>query len=98
MADDLALGYSVVVDLMRDCLYKHHHLYADLCSSILLVSLLNDNTYYCATIRPNKKIVLKDIMEGRLMRGDNLKPSAEGQNRCLLSMHMWLYQGCFDAR
>lgn len=72
---ELSLTYSVVINLMKGYLLSHHHLYADnLLSSISLASdLLHADTYFCGTIRLNRKDFPRTITNGKLTKGENIK-------------------------
>ena len=56
------LGYKVVMELVKDHLYKNHHVYADnYFTSIQLASdLLDKDTYMCGTINKNRAGIIKN--------------------------------------
>ncbi len=67
---EVGLAYSVVMNLMKGYLLSRQHLYTDnFFSSICLASdLLQDDTYLCGIIRPNRKDFPRAITNGKLAR------------------------------
>ncbi|KAL2091670.1 hypothetical protein ACEWY4_013933 [Coilia grayii] len=78
------LAHRIVMHLLRGYLGQHYHVYADnFFSSIPLVrDLLDNNTYYCGTIRKNSKGFPKQILEPKLTMGESRKVGRDGMMVC----------------
>ncbi len=69
------LGYTVVMNLMRNFLLSNHHVYADnFFSSIPLVEdLLEADTFYCGTLRKDRVGVPREIQRVPLKKYESVK-------------------------
>ncbi|KAK6177150.1 hypothetical protein SNE40_015310 [Patella caerulea] len=78
-APDKGLAYQVVMGLMEKFILSNHQLFCDnFFTSLDLVRDLKDaDTYYCGTVRKNRKGLPKSIDEPRLAPGESVKMATD---------------------
>jgi hypothetical protein len=83
----LGLAYSVVMELLRNHLFSYHHVFADnFFSSFDLVEDLNQaDTYYCGTVRINRKGLPQQIQKVSLQKNESVKWSSTRNTAIMVS-------------